>query len=98
MKTRIAPTGAAIRMIQQPASKSKSIGDSQKATDNSISKNKPIHLNERRVFRLTCGSRPHPLHRQCFQKPTGKIGIPKMCPTSKVRIATDWHGAWQERQ
>jgi hypothetical protein len=90
--------GAAILKIQLPTTKSPSTGDTQNAAANSISRNKPTHFDERRVFRLARGSPPHTPHRQCFQNPTGKIGIQKMCPTSKVRVATDRHAARQIMQ
>ncbi len=98
MRVRTAPTGAPIRKIQVPATKSGVTGSAQETAEKSSRINNPAHLKPRLVFVFTCGSRPHTAQIQCLQNPPGKIGIQKMCPTSNVRNCTDRRTSPHARQ
>jgi hypothetical protein len=96
--TRTAAIGAPRRISQLPVTKSGGTDAAQNITERRTRTTKPTHLKERRVFGLSCGLRLQVVHSQRFQNPTGKIGIQKMCPTSKVRTRKALRAPPQKRQ
>src|SRR5258706_9897958 len=80
-KRRIAPTGPQMRNAQSKVS-----GVTGSVNDKILSPiriRRPAHLKKGLVLGLACGSLLQAVQYQCFQSPTGRTGIQKMCPTSK---------------